>query len=108
MFADDTTLYKKHSNLNYLMWCMSEELKRLMDWFAANKLTLNLNKSVCMLFHEKGLKKSFTLKIGHIILPTVNCTKFLGVWIDSKLNWTNHMTKLHIKLKQNLTPLKSW
>ena len=47
LFADDTTLYKKHSNLNYLMWCMSEELKRLMDWFAANKLTLNLNKSVC-------------------------------------------------------------
>ena len=27
LFADDTTLYKKHSNLNYLMWCMSEELK---------------------------------------------------------------------------------
>ena len=31
LFADDTTIYKKHSNINYLMWSMSEELKRLMD-----------------------------------------------------------------------------
>ena len=78
-----------------------------MDWFAANKLTLNLKRSVCMLFHKRDPKKVFTLKIGDIILPTVDCTKFLGVWIDSKSNWTTHMTKLYIKLKQNLNLLKT-
>ena len=27
LFADDTTIYKMPSNINYLMWCVSEELK---------------------------------------------------------------------------------
>ena len=107
LFADDTTLYKKHSNLNYLMWCMSEELKRLMDWFVANKLSLNLKKSVCMLFNERNPASNFTIQIGDIVLPSVECTKFLGVWIDSKLNWKTHIAKLYIKLKQNINLLKT-
>ena len=89
------------------MWCMSEELKCLMDWFIANKLSLNLKKSVCMLFHEKNPRSLFTIRIGDIVLLTVDCTKFLGVWIDSKLSWKTHITKLCIKLKQNINLLKT-
>ena len=107
LFADDTTIYKKHSNINYLMWSMSEELKRLMDWFAANKLTLNLKKSVCMLFNDKACKKKISIKVDDIVLPTVECTKFLGVWIDSKLTWKSHINKLVIKLKQNMHLLRT-
>ena len=50
LFADDTTIYHSHKNLRYLQWCIQEELKQLMDWFRANKLTLNLSKSCCMVF----------------------------------------------------------
>ena len=89
------------------MWSMSEELKWLMDWFAANKLTLNLKKSVCMLFNDKDHKKNVSIKVDDIVLPTVECTKFLGVWIDSKLTWKSHINKLVIKLKQNMHLLKT-
>ena len=107
LFADDTTIYKKHRNLNYLMWAMSEELKRLMDWFKANKLTLNLKKSVTVLFTEKNTHHPFTIEIDGVKLPTVESTKFLGVWIDSNLNWQTHMSKLMVKLKQNVNLLKT-
>ena len=107
LFADDTTIYKRHTNLNYLLWNMAEELRCLMDWFAANKLTLNLKKSVCMLFHVKDHKKDVSIKLDNIILPFVETTKFLGVWIDSKLTWTYHVNKLLIKLKQNMNLLKT-
>ena len=50
LFVDDTMIYKSHKNLRYLQWCVHEELKHLLDWFQANKLTLNLSKSCCMLF----------------------------------------------------------
>ena len=33
-------------------------------------------------------------------------TKFLGVWLDSKLSWNEHMSKLFIKLKRSLSMLK--
>ena len=81
LFADDTTLYKSHSNLRYLEWCLIEEMTQLLDWFRANKLTLNLAKSCCMVFSPniKHVEK-FKLEVDRIEIPTVNCTKFLGVW----------------------------
>ena len=62
LFADDTTLYKSHKNLQYLKWCVQDELKQLSDWFRANKLTLNLTKSVCMLFSKKDPPQKFILE----------------------------------------------
>ena len=87
LFADGTTLYKSHSNLWYLQWCICEELKQLIDWFKANKLFLNLGKSCCFLFNSgKHLAKKFKLHVDNITIPIVDDTKFLGIWIDKKLN----------------------
>ena len=106
LFADDTTLYKSHNNTNYLKWCLQEEMGQLLDWFNANSLTLNLNKSVCMLFtHSKN--ENFCLKVGNITLQRVNCMKFLGVHIDDKLKWDLHVNKLILKLKCNTHMLKT-
>ena len=55
LFADDTTLYFSHTKLSYAKWCIEEDLRILEDWFAANKLTLNLNKTVAMLFSRKKI-----------------------------------------------------
>ena len=52
LFADDTTIYKSHRHLNYLTWCIEEDLNRLTQWFRINKLTLNLDKTVCILFQK--------------------------------------------------------
>ena len=35
LFADDTTVYKGHRNLNYLKWCLEMDLTNLVDWFRA-------------------------------------------------------------------------
>ena len=48
LFADDTTLYVTHHNKKYLEWCLEHDLNILADWFKANKLTLNVAKSVSM------------------------------------------------------------
>ena len=44
LFTDDTTLYKTHRNLNYLRWCIQDDMHTLTDWFRANKLTLKCRK----------------------------------------------------------------
>ena len=84
LFADDTTLYKSHKNLVYLKWCIQEELNQLLDWFRANKLTLNLNKSVCMLFQERRQEANFQIEVDNLELKTVKCCKILGIWIDNR------------------------
>ena len=85
LFADDTTLYLSHRNLRYAKWCLTEDLSTLSDWFKANKLTLNLNKTVMMHFNKKDKNKT-DLSVKGINVPHVAETKFLGVWIDDNVS----------------------
>ena len=50
LFADDTTIYFSSRNLSLLIVSLEHDLSIINDWFRANKLTLNLKKSVCILF----------------------------------------------------------
>ena len=98
-FADDTTLYLGHKHLGYLRYCFEADLSNIQDWFNVNKLMLNIAKSVLMHFNAKDTCEPLKVKIGNIELPVVKNTKFLGVYIDENLNWTEHTKCLQLKLK---------
>ena len=51
LFADDTTIYMGHRNLNYLRWCLEQDVNNINDWFLANKLTLNIKYKGVKEFH---------------------------------------------------------
>ena len=106
LFADDTTLHKTHRNLNYLEWCLQDDMQTLTDWFKANKLTLNLDKTVCILFQQKGSDKAFKIQIDTVKIRTSNEIKFLGMWLDSHLSWSVHIQRLVTRLKRNTTMLR--
>ena len=101
LFADDTTVYKGHRNKNYLRWSIETDLNKLTDWFSANKLTLNISKTVFMSFGPKN-EKLDSIKLGGETIQHSKHTTFLGVWIDDNLNWTYHCNNLISKLKRNL------
>ena len=46
-------------------------------------------------------------QIKQLTLPLVKETKFLGVWLDSELNWNSHLIKLSTKLKTNVHLLRN-
>ena len=89
LLVDDTTLLHSHKNLRYLKWTVEEDLNKLIDWFRANKLTQNLDKTVFVLFDNQSKPQRVTLEIGTYLLQSSELVKFLGVWIDNKLNWNN-------------------
>ena len=105
LFADDTTIYKSHSNIEFLKWCVTSDMKTIIDWFKANHLSLNGNKTIGMLF-SKDKTNIKILPIGDIQIKFVECTKFLGVHLDNKLTWKNHLDKLTCKIKRNINLLK--
>ena len=104
-FADDTNIYKGHRNLRYLIWCIEYDLGILDDWFKANKLTLNVGKSVHMPF-GKNIKSETKVMLGDTELPRVDTVKFLVMWLDQNLNWNEHLSKLKLKIKKNMTLLQ--
>ena len=106
LFTDDTTLYSTYHDLRHLTWCIREDLITMTDWFKANKLTLNLDKSVCMLFsNNNNTVMSPCLK--ELGLPIVDHMKFLGVFIDNRLSWVAQFNHVMLKIKRNLQMLKS-
>ena len=56
-----------------------------MDWYRANQLSLNVNKTVLVKFWPSG--NPFTIKVGDIELANSKCTKFLGITLDEDLSW---------------------
>ena len=107
LFADDTTLLHSHRNLRYLKWCIEEDLKNLMDWFKANQLTMNMDKTEFVLFSKNNSQsETIDLDLDGIVLKSTTNVKFLGLWIDNKLTWKKHLGVLLVKLKQNTNLLK--
>ena len=104
LFADDTTVYKGHRNLNYLKWCLETDLSNIVQWFRANKLTLNVNKTVFMFYGSNTNRDRKEIEIDGKLKKS-ECTIFLGLWIDENLSWKKHSTFLINKLKRNINQL---
>ena len=107
LFADDTTIYSTCHDLRHLTWCVREDLRTISDWFKANKLTLNLNKSVCILFGNSNTARSLCLnELNQLGIPVADHIQFLGILLDENLNWTYHYNHVMFKIKHNLNLLK--
>ena len=88
LFADDANINILESNLN-------NELGKVHSWLSANKLSLNINKSNFVLFHpiQRKIPKSVTLFINNQSLTEEHSIRYLGIYIDSNLNWKSHINK---------------
>ena len=104
LFADDTTVYVISADKIRLYSYMNEDLHTLNDWFKANKLSLNINKTVCMFFSNniKSNKDTCKVKIGDSEIKEVDHFKFLGLIIDSNLKWQNHIEHCKAKISSSL------
>ena len=88
---------------------MNSDLDDLTNWFKANRLALNVNKSNYMLFQPNGNQNTLgnTLNIGvDQIEHKLNC-KFLGIFIDNQLRWNNHLSHISAKLSRSVYILKT-
>ena len=99
LFADDTTIFNSHKSAKFLKYMLEHDLTLMMDWFKANALSLNLDKTVGMKFWDSS--NSFTLKVDDMPISMTNCVKFLGLHIDKNLTWQTHLSHLIEKLQTN-------
>jgi len=75
------------TEVNYVL---NNELKQMTIWFKVNKLSLNVNKTNHMCFHNKLYQDHCKLKIDGLEVSRLQVTKFLGVLVDEKWLWSNH------------------
>ena len=105
MYADDTNLITTICDFtDPISQNINNELKKVTDWLAVNKLSLNASKTKMMIFHheKKKLKPTDipTLEINSQPIEIVDQFKFLGLIIDSHLNWKPHINYIGNKLSR--------
>ena len=87
------------------MLTRNKELKKLCDWFAVNKLSLNINKINYMIFNKTKQVPTVDISIQNFKIESVYVTKFLGVMIYEDLNWKNHISYVKTKCQKNVAVL---
>ena len=104
-FADDTTILTHNKDYEDTFIHTYENLVCILDWCNANKLSLNINKTNYILYSPHNNNDLITvpdLVVNNVKVERVECTKFLGLYIDQKLNWENQIHNICNKLSQNI------
>jgi hypothetical protein len=104
LFADDSNLFYSHKSLQCLETDLNNQLYNVNEWLCANKLSLNIEKSNFVIFHppQKKISYPINLKINNKILEEKTSIKYLGVIIDSHLNWKDHVHELSNKISRSV------
>ena len=104
LFADDTCLIISHENVVTLQDKMNMEVKKLHNWCNANKLTINPSKSNAILISPKLYTQitNVNITVDNSPITISKNAKYLGVMIDSKLNFQNHSKIIKGKLSRGV------
>ena len=87
-FADDTNLFQFGNSPVLLGERITQDLKFLISWLNANKISLNSGKTEYIVFYNR-FKQAPDLEIllnGQRLDPSSHL-KYLGVYVDKHLNW---------------------
>lgn len=107
LFADDTSFQITSPSLESLFAVSNSELLKVSEWFAANKLTINIDKTKYMVFNHNNR----TIALDHLDILIENQPlerigsdmpnkyfKFLGIYLDDKITWDFQLKNIQGKI----------
>lgn len=99
MYADDTSLLISGSNSKDIVSKSNTEILKSVDWFTANKLVLNEDKTTMVRFSHAAIDHSLLVRTKNgTSLKQENITKFLGLHLSENGTWGNHINEMCKKL----------
>ena len=104
LFADDTSVFMSHKDLDYLAHTLNLELNKLSIWFKANKLSLNLKKTKYIVFRpsQRRINCNTVTSIDDQHIDRAKETVFLGVILDENLNWKSQISQIATKVSKSI------
>ena len=100
-YADDTGSYCSSKNMDEVLKTLEEESKNILKFMASNLLIANEAKTELLLLRKKGCKTDKArVLVGGAPIEEKKSIKLLGVYIDNRLNWEDHVEKVQKKINQ--------
>ena len=101
-YADDTTPYTIEESIEGLLQSLYKDTSILIKWFKVNYLQMNPDKCKLLISnHEKDL----SLIIDNEVIDCNKSVKLLGITIDNRLDFNEHVTNLCKKVSTKLHAL---
>ena len=84
------------------------EMPKIIEWLKYNKLHINVNKTVAMLFHTRQKRVNIdenSIVIDGNVIPFTTNTKFLSINIDNNLTLKAHINYITTKISTGVGAL---
>lgn len=110
-YADDTLLFSRHINFHDAISLLQTNASRVIDWFEANYITLNIQKTKLVRFSNplKRYCRDIPLLMHSSKCTDCRCTplkfvstvKYLGIFFDAGLylSWNSHLAYIAKRLR---------
>ena len=100
LYADDVTLLYKSTSIDTLLFMMREDLYYVKQRFHKNGLSLNHRKSQYIFHSSRPSSHQIApaLIVDSVVVERVTSSRYLGLIVDDKLSWTNHITMVKGKV----------
>ena len=103
LFADDTTLIFKSSDQHDLLNSCNMGLDIFYTWCCANRLSINISKTNMMLFSNNLSPLEVSdVYMNNLKIESVSSIRFLGLIIDNKLKFDEHIQNILQKTSKNI------
>ena len=86
-YADDNTLYDSYGTIEEVILSLQSSSKKLFQWLSDNQMKGNTKKCHLILSTDQ----SVNFQLGDSLIERSDCDKMLGVKIDYKLNFDEHV-----------------
>ena len=106
MFADDTSVHVTEKSGLALQNKLQEAVNKLASWFKAWAITINHAKSVAMVISKKRNPIKLDIHIDDMPIPQANSHKHLGLVLNSKLSWSDHVEHIRSKAAKKVGLLR--
>ena len=106
-FADDGMFVVRGKDPYTLVNIAQQTVDKALSWGDKNGLTFSAKKTAVVMFSRKKWTTKARIKINGQELPFQDSTRYLGVLVDSKLNWKEHISNKIKKSKQKLMHLRN-
>jgi hypothetical protein len=99
LFADDTNLIISNPDSLKFEKDVNETIRKLKKWFHRNLLIINLEKTHSLQFLTENSNEAQLQRISdNMQISNIEETKFLGLMINNRLSWQNHINLMISKL----------
>ena len=105
-FADDNTISAKSKSKEDLLIFLEQESEGTVQWFRRNQMIVNPDKSQSMIMEKKNkVKETRKLQIFEENIDITDTVKLLGLTLDNKLIFDDHISELCKKASLQLNAI---